>query len=315
MDERDKLAERFETHRGRLRAVAYRMLSSLSEADDAVQEAWLRLSRTDPGDVDNLGGWLTTVVARICLDMLRSRTLRREQPWGVRLPDPIISPVDGIDPEQEALLADSVGLALLVVLDTLQPAERLAFVLHDMFAVPFHQIGPIVGRSPDAAKMLASRARRRVHATTTVPDTDLSRQRAVADAFLAAARAGDFEALLTVLDPDVVLRADHGLPAGLQQIRGAGSIARNALTFSRLAQHAQPALINGAPGLITARDRRPVSVLAFTIRGGHIVEIDILADPSRLHQLDLAPPGATIGHRRSVPRSPLASLCRPGQAE
>jgi RNA polymerase sigma factor (sigma-70 family) len=283
VDERDRLAERFEAHRGRLRAVAYRMLGSLSDADDAVQESWLRLSRTDPGDVANLAGWLTTVVARICLDMLRSRRSRREEPWGVRLPDPVISPADGLDPEQEALLTDSVGLALLVVLDTLQPAERLAFVLHDMFSVPFQQIGPLVDRSPDAARMLASRARRRVQATTTVPDADLPRQREVADAFLAAARAGDFDALLSVLDPDVLLRADCGpLPAASGTIRGARNVAKTALAFSRLAQYARPALVNGAPGLVTTRGGRPRSVLAFTIRDGRIVEIDILADPSRL---------------------------------
>jgi RNA polymerase sigma factor (sigma-70 family) len=289
VDERDRLAERFEAHRGHLRAVAYRMLGSLSEADDAVQEAWIRLSQTDPGGVENLGGWLTTVVARICLDMLRARASRREEPWGVRLPDPIVGPADGTDPEQEALLADSVGLAVLVVLDTLRPAERLAFVLHDMFGVPFHQIGPLVDRSPEAAKMLASRARRRILTTATLPDSDLPRHREVADAFLTAARAGDFEALLAVLDPNVILRVDDGLMSrASDQIRGARNVARNALAFSRLARYARPALVNGAPGLVTSRSGRPLSVLAFTIRDGHIVEIDVLADPSRLHQLDLA---------------------------
>ena len=285
MDEREWLAERFEVHRGHLRAVAYRMLGSLSEADDAVQESWLRLSRADTAAVENLGGWLTTVVARICLDMLRSRTSRREQPLG--LPDPIISREDGIDPEQQVLLADSVGLALLVVLQTLKPAERLAFVLHDMFGIPFHEIGPIVGRSPDAAKMLASRARRRVQATTTVPDVDLARQREVAQAFLAASRDKDFEALVAVLDPDVVLRVDGPLPTDFEELRGARNVAERALIYSRFAQHTKLALINGVPGLVTAADGQPISVIAFTIRGGRVLEIDILADPSRLRQLNL----------------------------
>ncbi|WP_053205323.1 RNA polymerase sigma factor SigJ [Jiangella muralis] len=283
----DGLAERFEAHRGQLRAVAYRMLGSLSEADDAVQETWLRLSRTDTSDVRNLGAWLTTVVGRICLDLLRSRTARREEPLDVRLPDPVLSPADGVDPEQEALLADSVGLAMLVVLDTLQPAERLAFVLHDTFAVPFDDIGPIVGRSADAAKMLASRARRRVQAATTVPDADLPRQREVADAFLAAARAGDFDALVAVLDPDVLLRGDHGARQASELIRGAHRVAEGAIRFAEAARHSRPVLVNGAPGLVTAPDGRPLSVMAFTIRGGRIVEIDILADPDRLARLDL----------------------------
>ncbi len=235
MDERDWLAERFEEHRTHLRAVAYRMLGSLSEADDAVQEAWLRLSRTDASEVENLGGWLTTVVARVSLNMLRSRNVRREEPLGVHVPEPIVDRADGTDPEHEALLADSVGLALLVVLETLSPAERLAFVLHDMFAVPFDEIAPIVDRSPEAARQLASRARRRVQGENTVPDADLDTQREVVDAFLAASRDGDFEALLAVLDPDVVLRADLGpLAGGSREVRGAAAVAGQALAYSRL---------------------------------------------------------------------------------
>src|ERR687892_564956 len=236
MDERDWLAERFEEHRTRLRAVAYRMLGSLSEADDAVQEAWLRLNRTDADEVENLGGWLTTVVARVALNMLRSRNTRREQPLDVHMPDPIIAAADQRDPEHEALLADSVGLALLVVLETLSPPERLAFVLHDMFAVPFDEIAPIVDRSPEAARQLASRARRRVQGETAIPDADHDTQREVLDAFLAAAREGDFEALLEVLDPDVVLRADRGAVSigGSRVVRGAANVARQAFAFSRL---------------------------------------------------------------------------------
>jgi RNA polymerase sigma factor (sigma-70 family) len=289
MDESNWLAERFEDNRTHLRAVAYRMLGSLSEADDAVQEAWLRLSRSDRSGIQNLGGWLTTVVARVCLDVLRSRKSRREEPLGVHVPDPIVSSAKGIDPEHEALLADSVGLALLVVLETLAPAERLAFVLHDMFGVSFEDIAPMVGRSSAAARQLASRARRRVRGTAPVQDADLGRQREVVDAFLAAARGGDFDALLTVLDPNVVLRADAG--AGLQSaskvVRGARAVAGQALTFSRFARHAQPALVNGAAGLITAPGGQPYAVMGFTVSRGKIVEIDILADPERLRQLDL----------------------------
>jgi RNA polymerase sigma factor (sigma-70 family) len=290
MDEGDWLAERFQANRTHLRAVAYRMLGSLSEADDAIQEAWLRLSRADASGVENLGGWLTTVVARVCLDMLRSRESRREEPLGVRLPEPIVSREDGIDPEQEALLADSVGLALLVVLDTLAPAERLAFVLHDLFAMPFDEIAPIVGRSPTAVRQLASRARRRVQGAAPVPDADLARQREVVDAFLAAARGGDFDALLAVLDPDVVVRSDLGAvpPGASREVRGAPAVAEQALTFARLSPFAQPALVNGAAGLVVARHGRPISVMGFTITGGKIVEIDILVDPERLRQLDLA---------------------------
>jgi RNA polymerase sigma factor (sigma-70 family) len=290
MDEGDWLAERFEAHRPQLRAVAYRMLGSLSEADDAVQEAWLRLSRADTSGVENLGGWLTTVVARVCLDTLRARSSRREQPLGVHLPDPILSRVDGLDPEQQALLAEGVGLALLVVLDTLAPAERLAFVLHDTFAVPFEEIAPIVGRSPAATRQLASRARRRVQAAAAVPDADLARQRSVVDAFFAAARRGDFDALVAVLDPDVVLRADRGaVPVSpARVVRGAPAVARQALSFARLALFVRPALVNGAAGVVVASGGRPFSVMGFTVRGGRIVEIDVLADPARLRQLDLA---------------------------
>src|SRR5213596_435811 len=245
MDEHEWLAEQFEAYRTHLRAVAYRMLGDLTEADDAVQESWLHLSRSDTSGVENLGGWLTTVVARVCLDMLRSRNSRREEPLGVHVPDPIVSREDGMDPEQEALLADSVGLALLVVLDTLNPAERLAFVLHDLFAVPFDEIAPIVGRSPTATRQLASRARRRVRAGGAAPERSVLRQREVVDAFLAASRGGDFEGLLTLLDPDVVLRADPGAvpPGGSRVVHGATAVAR---LFSGRAQAAQPALINGA---------------------------------------------------------------------
>jgi RNA polymerase sigma-70 factor (ECF subfamily) len=289
MDERDWLAERFEEHRTRLRAVAYRMLGSLGDADDAVQEAWLRLSRTDTREIENLGGWLTTVVARVSLNMLRSRDVRREgQPPGVHVPDPIVDRADGTDPEHEALLADSVALALLVVLETLRPAERLAFVLHDIFAVPFDEIAPIVGRSPEAARQLASRARRRVQGETTVPDADLVTQREVVDAFLAAARDGDFEALLEVLDPDVVLRADLGpLAGGSIQLRGAAAVASQALGYSRLGLLVQPALVNGVAGAVSTLDGELFSVGGITVRDGKIVAIDILADPARLRRLDL----------------------------
>jgi len=294
MDEHDWLAERFEEQRGHLRAVAYRMLGSLSEADDAVQEAWLRLSRADTSNVENLGGWLTTVVGRVCLDMLRSRTSRREEPLDAHLPERIVSRADGGDPEQEALLADSVGLALLVVLETLAPAERLAFVLHDMFAVPFEEIAPIVDRSPTAARQLASRARRRVHGMggregeSVAPRSELTRQREVVDAFLAAARGGDFDALLAVLDPDVVLRSDRaaqrpGVPA---EVRGAAIVAEQAVRGG--ARAARAALVNGAVGVIVAPRGRLLIVLDFTIRDGKIVAIDAIADPERLRQLDLA---------------------------
>ena len=286
MDESDWLAERFEEHRTRLRAVAYRMLGSVSDADDAVQEAWLRLSRTDASRVENLAGWLTTVVARVSLNMLRSRDVRREQPL-VHMPEPIVDRADGTDPEHEALLADSVGLALLVVLETLSPAERLAFVLHDMFGMPFDEIAPIVDRSPEAARQLASRARRRVRAEHTDPDPDLEAQREAVNAFLAAARDGDFEGLLAVLDPDVVLRADLGPAAESREVRGAEAVATQAQFYSRLGLLMKPALINGAAGLVSTKDGEPFSVGGFTVRDGRIVAMDILADPERLRRLDL----------------------------
>ncbi len=286
MDEHEWLAERFEANQPHLRAVAYRMLGSRSEADDALQEAWLRLSRSGTSGVENLGGWMTTIVARVCLDMLRSRKSRREEPLAAQVPEPIGSRKDGIDPEHQALLADSVGLGLLVVLETLAPAERVAFVLHDMFDLPFDEIAPIVGRSPAAARQLASRARRRVQGAATVPDADLSRRRAVVDAFLAASRGGDFDALLAVLDPDVVLRAD---PAAVRagapgEVRGAAAVAG---TFSGRARFAQPALVNGAVGLVWAPGGRPRVVFGLTITRGKIVAIDLVADPERLGQLDL----------------------------
>jgi len=286
--DQELLAQRFEEQRGHLRAVAYRMLGSLAEADDAVQEAWLRLSRSDTSDVVNLAAWLTTVTGRICLDMLRSRTARREDPLDVHLPDPVISYDDGGDPEHEALTADAVGLALLVVLETLTPAERLAFVLHDLFGVPFTDIGPIVGRTPDAAKTLASRARQRVRSGSVEPDTDLRRQREVVDAFMAAARDGDFGALVELLDPDVVLRADMGTAAPADftlLIRGAAQVAGRALLFSRPGVSSRHALVNGAAGLLSWQDDRLVAVLGFTIAHGKIVTIDVLADPERLSRL------------------------------
>jgi RNA polymerase sigma factor (sigma-70 family) len=289
MVQQDWLAERFEEHRSRLRAVAYRLLGSLSEADDAVQDTWIRLSRTNADEVENLGGWLTTVTARVCLNMLRSRQTRREEPFGPHVPEPIIDPVAGVDPEHEALLADSVGLALLVVLETLSPAERLAFVLHDMFAVPFDQIAPIVDRTPEAARQLASRARRRVQGSTPVGDADPDQQRRVVEAFLAAAREGNFDALVALLDPDIVLRADSGpgLPQATIEVRGAVEVASRALTYARLQLLNRPVLVNGMYGMMSYRDGKPFSVGAVTVRGGRIVEMDILADPERLSQLDL----------------------------
>src|SRR6266540_1151960 len=277
MDERDWLAEAFEEHRAQLRAVAYRMLGSLSEADDAVQEAWLRLSRSDSGEIENLGAWLTTVVGRVSLNMLRARRLRREEPLDVHVPEPIIDHADGIDPEHEALLADSVGLALLVVLDTLEPAERLAFVLHDMFAVPFDDIAPIVGRSTDATKMLASRARRRVRSAER-PDSDAIRQRAVVDAFLAASRDGDFAALLEVLDPDVEVRADaFASPTRVPvRIRGARAVADQALTFSRRAKNARVVEIEGVPAIAVTPHGRLVTLMRLTIRDARIVALEVI---------------------------------------
>jgi RNA polymerase sigma factor (sigma-70 family) len=290
VDEHDWLAERFEEQRTHLRAVAYRMLGSPSEADDAVQEAWLRLSRADSSDVENLRAWLTTVVSRVCLNMLRSRRTRREEPLDFHVPDPIVSRADGTDPEHEALLADSVGLALLVVLEQLTPAERLAFVLHDMFAVPFDDIAAIVGRSPTAARQLASRARRRVQGAGGVrsPDADLARQREVVDAFFAASRAGDFDALLAVLDPDVVTRSDAGPGRpGSAVVRGARAVAERAMSYARLAPWVRPALVNGAAGAVVAPQGQPFAVMGFTIADGRIVEIDALTDPERLRRLDL----------------------------
>jgi RNA polymerase sigma-70 factor (ECF subfamily) len=288
VEEQEWLAQRFDEHRGHLRAVAYRMLGSLSEADDAVQEAWLRVSRSETSGVENIGGWLTTVVGRVSLNMLRSRKARREEPLGVHLPDPILDRADGMNPEHEALLADSVGLALLVVLETLSPPERLSFVLHDMFAVPFDQIAPIVDRSPAAARQLATRARRRLQGENAVPDADLTTQREVADAFLAAARGGDFEALLEVLDPDVVLRADFGVEDESRVVRGARLVAGQALFYSRLGLEFRPALVNGVVGGVALRDGEPFSVAAVTVRGGKIVALDFLNDPERLRRLDLA---------------------------
>jgi RNA polymerase sigma-70 factor (ECF subfamily) len=280
-DDHDGLAERFEAHRTRLRAVAYRTLGSASEADDAVQEAWLRLSRSDAGNIENLGGWLTTVVARVCLNMLASR---RDEPAGMHLSESAVSDTDGIDPEAEALLADSIGPALLVILHTLAPAERLAFVLHDMFAVPFDDIAPVVGRSPAAARQLASRARRRVQGVAPALDADLNRQRAIADAFLAAARNGDFDALLEALDPDVVVRSNGAEIS----VRGAAAVAARAITGLRFAQVSLPALINGAIGVIQAAEGRPISLMAFTIAGEKIVAIDLIDNPGRIAGADLA---------------------------
>ena len=289
MDQNAWLAERFEGHRPHLRSVAYRMLGSVSEADDAVQETWIRLSRSDASEVENLRAWLTTVVGRVCLNMLRARRTRREAPLETHLPDPIVGPEQGSDPEQEALLGDAVGLALFVVLDSLTPAERIAFVLHDVFAVPFDAIAPIVGRTPTATRQLASRARRRVQGAP-VPDVDLDGQWAVVDAFLAAARNGDFEGLLAILDPDVVLRADAGAnrPDLTAILRGAPAVAGQALTFRQFAATATRVLVNGAPGGVAwGPDGRPVAILAMTVTGGRIVAIEVLADPDRLGRLDL----------------------------
>ncbi|HEY2174031.1 MAG TPA: RNA polymerase sigma factor SigJ [Mycobacteriales bacterium] len=296
MDESEWLAERFEEHRTHLRAVAYRMLGSLSEADDAVQDAWLRLDRAGADDVENLGGWLTTVVARVCLNMLRSRNVRREESFGVHVPDPVVSAEGDRQPEQEALLADFVGLALLVVLDTLAPAERLAFVLHDMFDLPFEEIAPMVGRTPAAARQLASRARRRVKgAEVPAPGPDLVRQRALVDAFFSAARGGDFDALVTVLDADAVLRIDAGaeFPAGSMVVDGAEAVARQTLTglastLARPAIELHPALVNGVPGVVVTLRGRPMTVIGFTIAAGRIAEIDAIADPERVRRIAAA---------------------------
>ena len=289
MSEQDWLAQLFEEHRRRLRAVAYRMLGSVSEADDAVQEAWLRLSASEPGEIENMSGWLTTVVARVSLNMLRSRAVRREEPLSPRLPDPIIDRADGVDPEHEALLADSVGLALLVVLETLTPPERLAFVLHDMFAVPFEEIAPLIDRSPQAARQLASRARRRVRAQPITPDADLGAQREVVNAFMAAARDGDFDALVATLDPDVVLHSDGGTarPAASSQVRGALEVARRAAMWSRVDLVMHPALVNGAVGAVATRGGVVFSIASIIVRNGKIAEMDFIADPERLARLDL----------------------------
>jgi len=284
MGQNTTLAHRFEGHRGRLRAVAYRMLGSLEEADDAIQETWLRLSRTESGDIRDLAAWLTTVVARVCLDVLRSRESRREEPMAAHLPEPIVSPVDGVDPQQQMILADAIGLALYVVLDALTPPERVAFVLHDMFAVPFEDIAPIVGRTPAATRKLASRARSRVQGAP-VPDPDLGHQREAVDAFLAASRDGDFDALVAVLDPDVVLRVDAA--GGVSTlVRGAGEVARRALDFSQFAPYLHRLLVNGAMGVVTAPKGKIFSLTGFTVSGGKIVAMDILADPKRLHRID-----------------------------
>jgi RNA polymerase sigma-70 factor (ECF subfamily) len=290
MDERDWLAERFEAHRAHLRSVAYRMLGSTSEADDAVQESWLRLSRSDTTAVANLGAWLTTVVARVALDMLRARRARLEDYVGTWLPEPVVSVESAADPEQEALLADSVGIALLVVLDTLTPPERLAFVLHDMFGMPFEEIAPIVDRTEAATRQLASRARRRVRGAAPSPDPDLAQQRKAVDAFLAAARSGDFDAVLAVLDPDVVFRIDGGgvPPRARRPLAGAEAVARQVLERgSRFARFARPAIVNGAAGVVVAVDARPIAVVGFTVSRGRILAIDVIADPRKLQGLDL----------------------------
>jgi RNA polymerase sigma factor (sigma-70 family) len=290
MNEQEFLAERFEAHRPHLRAVVYRMLGSLTEADDAIQETWLRVSRADAGDVENLRAWLTTIAARVCLNALKTRQSRHEEPLGPHLPEPIVSPEDGVDPEHEALLADSVGLALLVVLDALSPAERLAFVLHDMFGVPFDEIAPIVERSPAATRQLASRARRRVQGETPIPDADPRSQRELVNAFLAASRQGNFEGLIALLDPDIVLRIDSGdrIPGQSRLLRGASAVAEQTITFMRSGGgEPRPALVNGAAGVVFTSHGRPGSVVGFTVARGKIVAIDVFADRDRLRQLDL----------------------------
>jgi RNA polymerase sigma-70 factor (ECF subfamily) len=286
MDDNDWLVERFEEQRTQLRAVAYRMLGSLTEADDAVQDSWVRVSRAETNDIENFGGWLTTIVARVCLNMLRTRSLRREESLDAHLPDPVISPVGELGPEGQALLADSVGLALLVVLDSLAPAERLVFFLHDMFALPFEEIAPMVGRSPAAARQLASRARRRVRGAE-VPDSDLARQRTVVDAFFLAARTGDLDALVAILHPDVVLRVDFGpsRPAASTIVRGAAAVARQARLGANPAAVLLPALINGAAGVVITLDGQPHGVMAFTVVNDQIVEVDIIADPDRIRRV------------------------------
>jgi len=289
--ERDEyLAGEFEERREHLKAVAYRMLGSVPEAEDAVQEAWLRLHRSDDEGIENLGGWLTTVVARVSLDMLRARRRRHDDPFEEgRLPEPVVAPLEGeLDPEHEAMLADSVGLALLVVLETLTPAERLAFVLHDMFSVPFSEIAAIVGRSPEASRQLASRARRRVRGSAPVPEPDLRRQREVVEAYLAAARDGRFDDLVALLDPDIVLRVDRGADTAPLIIRGAADVARQALRGAPLGAVAHPALVNGGAGWLVTSDGAPIAVAAFTVADGRVAELNVLADPERLAHLDLS---------------------------
>ena len=288
------LHDRFEAQRPRLRSVAYRMLGSVADADDAVQEAWLRLDRTDPTEIDNLEAWLTTVTARVCLNALRTRQRRREVPVDVHVPEPVVSPADGLGPEDEALLADSVGLALMVVLDSLAPAERVAFVLHDLFAVPFEEVADLLDRTPAAARQLASRARRRVRGGAPAPDPDLARQREVVDAFFAAARDGDLDGLIAVLDPEVVLRADGGASKARQtvEIRTAAVIAAQAAMAAKLSRHVQPALVNGTAGAVVVVNGTPFSVMAFTVHDGRIAAIDVLYDPERLARLDLTAFGA-----------------------
>jgi RNA polymerase sigma-70 factor (ECF subfamily) len=287
----DPLAEGFEANRAHLRAVAFRMLGSVTEADDAVQEAWIRLSRADAAGIENLQAWLTTVVARVCLDLLRARSRSREQLVDPHIPDPVVGAADGrLDPEQEVLLADSVGLALMVVLETLTPAERLAFVLHDMFAIPFDEIAAVAGRTPAATRQLASRARRRVRGAAPAPDADVAQQRQVVDAFLAAARSGDFDALVRLLDPDVVVRIDRGVarPGQVRELHGAEAVAQTALRGAvGVARFARPALVNGAAGLVLADGDRRIAVAGFTVVGGRIAAVDLLADRARLRALDL----------------------------
>lgn len=293
MDENDWLAERFEQHRPRLRAVAYRMLGSLAEADDAVQDAWLRVSRAGIDDIENFGGWLTTIVARVCLNMLRARNVRREESLEVHVPDPVVSPDGALQPEEEVLLADSVGLALQVVLETLTPAERLAFVLHDLFELPFEEIAPMVGRTPTAARQLASRARRRVKgADVRAPEPDLGRQREVVDAFFAAARDGDFDGLVALLDPDVVLRIDSGgvQPTASKVLNGVAAIARQAgmglkSWLGRADTEVRPILVNGGAGVVVTMSGAPMNLMGFTIAGGRIVEIDSISDPARVRAI------------------------------
>jgi RNA polymerase sigma factor (sigma-70 family) len=310
MDEREWLAERFEEQRAHLKAVAYRMLGSLTEADDAVQDAWLRLNHSGANGIDNLRAWMTTVVARICLNVLRSRKARREEPLDIHIPDPVISLEDRVDPEQQILLADSVGLALQVVLDTLAPDERLAFVLHDMFDMPFHEIASIVGCSPEAARQMASRARRRVRGSAPVPDAEITAQRWVVEAFIAAARGGDINALVAVLDPEVVLRSDAGVsqPGATGVMRGAAAVARMALggARDRPSLVMRPVLINGAAGVILLEGVKPLAVWGFTIARGKIVEIDSISDPERLRGLGIGPGGSVVS---SAPRTPRLRRC------